>query len=70
MCELVNNYAKEYAKDYAKDYANKKVENRNISLAKKMLAKGKPLAEILDFSELTVEKIQEIAKEMGKTIIV
>ena len=69
VCDLVNNYAKEYAEEYAKEYADKKVENERISLAKKMLSKDKPLAEILDFSYLSVEKIQELAKEMGKTII-
>ena len=65
MCDLVEKYAQSYAEKYAEE----KVENRNISIAKKMLAKGKPLAEILDFSELTLDKIQELAKEMGKTIV-
>ena len=61
MCDLVQ--------DFAKEYANQQVENRNISLAKKMLSNDEPLTKILDFSELSFEKIQELAKEMGKTIV-
>ena len=37
--------------------------------AKEMLADNKPLNEILKYSKLTLDKIQEIAKEMGKTIV-
>ena len=55
--------------DLVENYADKKVESRNISLAKEMLTDNKPINEILKYSKLTLEKIQELAKEMGKTIV-
>lgn len=61
MCDLVENFAKEYAKET--------VENERISTAKDMLANNEPLSKILKYSKLTLEKIQELAKEMGKTIV-
>ena len=61
MCDLVQ--------DFAKEYANQQVENRNVSLAKEMLTDNEPIAKIQKYSKLTLEKIQELAKEMGKTIV-
>ena len=66
VCELVENYAQKREREYAE----KQVENRNISLAKEMLTDNMPLNEILKYSKLTLEKIQELAKEMGKNIVV
>lgn len=57
MCDLVENYAQ------------KQVENERISTAKDMLANNEPLSKILKYSKLTLEKIQELANEMGKTIV-
>ena len=61
VCDLVE--------QYANNKVSKQIENRNISLAKEMLTDNKPINEILKYSKLTLEKIQELAKEMGKTIV-
>ena len=65
VCDLVENYAQKREREYAV----KQIESRNISLAKEMLTDNMPLNEILKYSKLTLEKIQELAKEMGKTIV-
>ena len=61
VCDLVE--------QYANNKVSKQIENRNISLAKEMLTDNKPINEILKYSKLTLEKVQELAKEMGKTIV-
>lgn len=65
VCELVEKYAQKREREYAE----MQVKNRNISLAKEMLTDNMPLSQIQKYSKLTLEKIQELAKEMGKTIV-
>ncbi|WP_338053120.1 PD-(D/E)XK nuclease family transposase [Rickettsia bellii] len=40
------------------------IEKRNIEIAKKMLIKGKPLDEIIEFTDLTEEQIKELKTEL------
>ncbi|MFU7503239.1 MAG: hypothetical protein ACE1S7_07660 [Candidatus Tisiphia sp.] len=39
-------------------------ENNAIATAKKMLAKRKPINEIIEFTGLTIEKIEQLKKEI------
>lgn len=40
--------------------------NKAIEIAKKMLLKNKPIEEIMEFTELTIEEINKIKSDMGK----
>ena len=59
--ELNRRIYRQYDKLAALQYAEEKGERKNkIEIAKKMLEKGKPIEEIIEFTELSEEEIKEI----------
>jgi len=52
------------AKNYEKTIRKEGAEAKAITMAKKMLLKNKPIDEIMEFTELTEEKIREIEEEI------
>jgi predicted transposase/invertase (TIGR01784 family) len=47
----------------------KGAEEAKTATAEKMILKNKPLAEIIEFSELTEKKIRQLAKKLSKEIV-
>jgi predicted transposase/invertase (TIGR01784 family) len=52
------------AENFNEGRAEGKNEER-IAMAKKMLAKGKPIDEIIEFTELSIEEIEKLEKKNG-----
>ncbi|MDR0774618.1 MAG: hypothetical protein LBE72_04875, partial [Rickettsia sp.] len=52
----------------AENFNNGKAE-RSIEIAKKMLAKGKSIGEITEFTELSIEKIEVLRENLAEDTI-
>lgn len=44
-------------------------EEKDISYAKKMIMRGEPVDKIMDYTEFPLEKLQEIAAKLGKSLV-